>query len=33
VLTATYEATYTVVHERQGWLVDRVEATALTPVR
>lgn len=33
VLTATYDATYTVVHDKQGWLVDHVDATALTPVQ
>lgn len=29
---ASYETTYTLVKQPEGWFVDRVEATALTPL-
>ncbi len=32
-LTASYDATYTLVPGPEGWLVDRVDVTALEPVR
>jgi len=32
-LTATYDTTYTVVRERRGWVVDRVEAQPRGPVK
>lgn len=30
--TASYDATYTVVRQQQGWVVQKVDATPLTPV-
>ena len=32
-LTASYDTTYTLVRERRGWVVDRVEARPRRPVK
>ncbi|HEY3317514.1 MAG TPA: hypothetical protein VGK50_03720 [Coriobacteriia bacterium] len=33
VYTASYDTTYTLVRDKKGWLVDKVDARALTPVK